>query len=798
MHKYLEMNFKTLLSKLFEDRSNSEAFSKTGDAVAKDRAKASTSDLKAKDAARKRAERARQIPRERKPKAELVKEVIAVRTKSGRVQLIFKDSFNADNHTKISDQELSLADAKQLTGDPKFEQTRASILLLGDVKGPGEKEEKKEKSEKKEEKKEPKKEKSEEAKQEKPKAKKLSPEEMMQSMAQMTPEQLATMPPDVRTEYFKSVRNPPTNTDFDHLSYEELSVKYGINPASDLPYSQQVLNALVFLAKTKAGASDQEMATYTALAPAAMEFTREAFAQARKILSQIGDQCIQNLVSTIEAGMKSVNSEGMADMQCGNYKFKVNAGGEMSISTTSFDQSNKNFRGFLGSALTAAIQSEFAQPSNEKTMEVISTIQELSKPFGSTLISNDNLSLILTNPKYVKKLQETPIVDDEGNDLGMVLDDQGNLNPAASFENYQQELTKANKSLLKAIKETKQSQIMQRVSDSLLKMILRGDGIVAPEMAPTHLITMNGVFPMTDPFFAEISKTATLESKPAKDTITNSNISTYKSASAEKLRSYRSIIEAKQEAIKQPKLEELINDKQSIDVASMLTNSILSSFDFDFNASLLPGFSPKDLNSIEFNYVTIDGKVTKIPVVRNEKIATKLIGEGLFVVNDILIESLTNNFVLSSLVKSGLINEIEAKVLYDGPVSLLECSDAAYVNLKTIYDNVNIRINEEPDRLSILMNLLLDEEAERDYKQEYRNYHGKPKQRKERAARTKARELMKKKGIVRKGDGKDIDHKKPLRSGGSNGINNLRVRSKSDNRADNGHKKGEKQNKDWK
>jgi hypothetical protein len=96
------------------------------------------------------------------------------------------------------------------------------------------------------------------------------------------------------------------------------------------------------------------------------------------------------------------------------------------------------------------------------------------------------------------------------------------------------------------------------------------------------------------------------------------------------------------------------------------------------------------------------------------------------------------------------------------------------------------------------MNLLLDEEAERDYKQEYRNYHGKPKQRKERAARTKARELMKKKGIVRKGDGKDIDHKKPLRSGGSNGINNLRVRSKSDNRADNGHKKGEKQNKDWK
>jgi hypothetical protein len=99
-----------------------------------------------------------------------------------------------------------------------------------------------------------------------------------------------------------------------------------------------------------------------------------------------------------------------------------------------------------------------------------------------------------------------------------------------------------------------------------------------------------------------------------------------------------------------------------------------------------------------------------------------------------------------------------------------------------------------------IVNILnaIDEEYERDYKQEYKNYHGKPKQRKERAARTAARELMIKKGRAKKGDGKDIDHKKPLRHGGSKGINNLRVRNRSENRSDNGHHKGEKQNKDWK
>lgn len=40
--------------------------------------------------------------------------------------------------------------------------------------------------------------------------------------------------------------------------------------------------------------------------------------------------------------------------------------------------------------------------------------------------------------------------------------------------------------------------------------------------------------------------------------------------------------------------------------------------------------------------------------------------------------------------------------------------------------------------------------------------------------------------------GKDIDHKKPLRSGGSNSDSNLRVRSKSANRSDNGQRRGKK------
>lgn len=46
----------------------------------------------------------------------------------------------------------------------------------------------------------------------------------------------------------------------------------------------------------------------------------------------------------------------------------------------------------------------------------------------------------------------------------------------------------------------------------------------------------------------------------------------------------------------------------------------------------------------------------------------------------------------------------------------------------------------------------------RDYKKEYREYHGTPEQKKRRAQRNAARDAAEKRGAVRKGDGKEVDH----------------------------------------
>lgn len=63
-----------------------------------------------------------------------------------------------------------------------------------------------------------------------------------------------------------------------------------------------------------------------------------------------------------------------------------------------------------------------------------------------------------------------------------------------------------------------------------------------------------------------------------------------------------------------------------------------------------------------------------------------------------------------------------------------------------------------------------------------RGYNHRPEQIKKRDARNAARNLMKKGGKVSKGDGLDVDHIKPLRSGGTNKKSNLRVIPKSRNR----------------
>lgn len=70
----------------------------------------------------------------------------------------------------------------------------------------------------------------------------------------------------------------------------------------------------------------------------------------------------------------------------------------------------------------------------------------------------------------------------------------------------------------------------------------------------------------------------------------------------------------------------------------------------------------------------------------------------------------------------------------------------------------------------------------RPYKKEYDEYHSSEEQKKNRAKRNAARRKAERDGKVSKGDGKDVDHTKPLSKGGTNTPSNLKVKTASKNR----------------
>ena len=169
----------------------------------------------------------------------------------------------------------------------------------------------------------------------------------------------------------------------------------------------------------------------------------------------------------------------------------------------------------------------------------------------------------------------------------------------------------------------------------------------------------------------------------------------------------------------------------------------------------------------DYNTITIDDKrVVMIPVVDYQQFEEmpQQIGESYELINDFLIENENNQDAIDLAITSGLLSPetiIRSTSELDMSLILNEMWEASMLNPE-LFEN------------------FLQEAKARNYKKEYREYHGKAEQRANRSKRVLARREMMKKGRVRKGDGKDVDHKDGNPQ--NNSDSNLRVLDKSTNR----------------
>lgn len=776
------MNFHSkFLNYIAEADAKSPA--KVGESLRKETKMSGTGDRKARDAARKRAERAAQPKKSQMPAIELVKQIIAVKTGEGATELIYKDSYNPNYHEIINpDKELSVDDAKGYTKDEAFIQTQASQQLFGDLKKKAEQKDRERAAKEGGDETEGEEDLGPEIEDRKfVKPKKLTKQDLLASLGAMGGDQLSSIPYDLRQDYFLQSRDPMDAKSFDNLTFETVAAKFGISKV-DLPYNEQIKNALILLSRVKAGASDQELAFVTGLKNGLFtQFGREAFEQAKKILSQVGDECLQLMVSASEAGLAGVAPQGQTDFACGKIKFAVNAQGEISLSSGDMTQYGKSVKQTIQKSLLQTMQDPSLAEKDPIYKNAINSVNDIMANSASVQMTDSTFQKLAKDPNVLTFMQNEPIVSPLGQPLGNMATPQGELNPAISYKKFEQDLNRVMDGFI-AQQKSKKGLFMRTLTKNAIAMQIRGDGVVDPESSPSHLVTANGIFPLSDDYFDAVAS--------------NSDFNITKSQS--KIDSKKSEIDKYKVVIEQT-LQEPVDPWQEIrdtvnsalvpvgtSPIEVMANALTKSYSFDLNVSLLPGVSPKDIHGVEYNFITVQGKKYKIPVIRDQELVAANMNENYVTANDLILESRDNDDVLRALYHTGAIDFKDAENIVASRYTQIH---EAVPFLSEAVNKLHTALNAKQTLLSECVVYL--EERKRDYKREYKLFHGKPSQIKKRAKRVTARRRLEAEGRVHKGDGKDVDHKTPLRNGGGNSKSNLRVRSRKDNRSDNGKYKGQ-------
>ena len=777
------MDFKHKLLKYIAEATG-PANPKTGQSIRKETKMSSSGSSKARDAARKRAERQNAPKKEQLPSAELIKQIIAVKTTDGKTELIYKDSFNNSYHEVLNpEKDLSIEDAKGLTKDPAFIQTQASQQLFGDLTKKAESKERKRAAAEtsgKAEGEEGAEDLGPEVEKKKfIKPKKMGMQDLLASMATMDGTQLGSIPFDLRQEFFMQNRDPMAAKDFDALTYDSVATKFGISEV-DIPYNEQVKNALIMVARLKAGASDSELTFVTNLKNGSFtQFGREAFEQAKKILSKVGDECIQMMVSASEAGLAGISAEGKTDFKCGNVKFAVNSQGEISLSSGDMTQLGKGIKKTIQRSIIQTMQDPSLAGKDPIYNTAINQVNDIMASSGTGLMSDESFAQATKDPSVLAFLQSEPVISPTGENLGPMASPTGEINPAISFKQFEDNMTRTVDKFI-AQEKNKKAPFMQSLIRNTVTNHLRGDGAVDPESAPSHLVTNNGIFPMSDDYFADIA---------ASSDITIEKIGRGTNSRIDK---YSVVVEAVANVDPYQQIRDMISGMlvpTGNSPIEVLANTLNKNYNFDMNVSLLPGIKPNEIHGVAYNLLSVHGKRYKIPVLRDQELVAASFEESYVAANSILLESLTNDDVIRALYETNLITYDDAEcIVYSRYNDMTVAQPVLVPILRRLAEN----IHRDPSLIQICKtNLIEAKERDRDYKREYKLFHSKPSQIKNRTARTTARRRAIKKGKVRIGDNKDIDHKKPLRNGGSNKESNLRVRDRSANRSDNGKYKGQ-------
>ena len=550
----------------------------------------------------------------------------------------------------------------------------------------------------------------------------------------------------------KKIKNVFEN--LSNISYKMLAETLGVFSISKDDKEFQLENALILVSRVSSGASQQEIELMRKFDDERFfDFDEASFDTARALLSVLGESCFQNLYHVDELDVtEDFPGFKRTSLICGDNAFRVVVGKVYIKDST--DSPNYGV----------------------KMQNIINSLVPIAIPQDPDILDDDGLSIVLAQVKkemlnlsvfLVNDIDENPS-QDEGfmkylDDNGL-LDDEGYILETAKLSAYNDIIELVVEQISRKKSILKESAFFGTIVKELTRHYLVGVNGQDPRANATHLLTDNGLFIITEDMVNYYAQMADVNVKLKSSVSSSKGRKKTGSKVPKALEKFRTIVEQVKQELKPTGGYK----SRLINTAELLANSdaaiyqaIINSFDFEYSLSLNPGekITPAQKKSSQFNLVKIGDKEFKIPIsIDKGDMTTVFIKEDLEEACDYIL----NNVELSESAKRRLQS---SKATGSIPQDLVELITAV------------IDQNRGKRKSTILEKL-------QGYEKEYSkktSHH--------RSNRNKARRAAAKKWGKAAIKGKDVDHKdgNPM----NNSPKNLRLRSKSDNRSDNGHRKGE-------
>jgi len=295
------------------------------------------------------------------------------------------------------------------------------------------------------------------------------------------------------------------------LSINDLTTQYGVLKKKGGNLGLQLEFATVLLARIATGQDIEDLRND----PKFFTFSEEALEQAKGCISQLGPECLQNLKHSTEVDVRGINGgEPKTDLLCGDNRFSMKADGGYQFSSANYSTTGKEFR----RALETTAQRVSENPSlksNKYVQEGILKMVESLEAFPKYLLNQEKIDAkVGENPEIIETLQNTPIEYDDGRDAGMMMLEDGSINPECDFISAREHLDSACSEFLDNYNKApdEQEEFMRLFKEELTHVQVTGEGLGFDDerAAASHVLTPTGIYAATRKYSKDLAEVNTL------------------------------------------------------------------------------------------------------------------------------------------------------------------------------------------------------------------------------------------------------------------------------------------------